>query len=207
MTKCFVRTAKLKPNLKVLMFDKLVLSTMGRAENQTRIGGDDAKKETKMTPTIKIALAFVALSSALASSAYARDGHGGKHHGGRGGMMPPLEMLDANKDGDVTLEEFTKIANERFASADADKDGKLTVAEVAGEIEKMRAERMAKRMITRFDANDDGVLTAEEAANAQKKMFALLDKNDDGKITKTERPGKMGRHGKGGPDDGIDGAN
>ena len=160
-----------------------------------------------MKNTMKIALAFVALSSALATTAYARDGQGGRHHGERaGGMMPPLEMLDANKDGDVTLEEFTKIANERFASADADKDGKLTVAEVAGEIEKMRAERMAKRLISRADANDDGVLTAEEAANTQKKMFAMLDKNDDGKITKTERPGKMGRHGKGGPDGGFDGA-
>ena len=138
---------------------------MGRAGRRTRIGGDDAKKELEMKPTLKIALAFVALSSALATTAYARDGggrHGDRQGGGRAGMMPPLEMLDADKNGDVTLEEFTKVANERFASADADKDGKLTVAEVAGEIEKMRAEQMAKRMIARFDANDDGVLTAEE---------------------------------------------
>ena len=184
---------------------------MGRAGRRTRIGGDDAKKELEMKPTLKIALAFVALSSALATTAYARDGggrHGDRQGGGRAGMMPPLEMLDADKNGDVTLEEFTKVANERFAKADADKDGKLTVAEVAAEIEKMRAERMAKRFIARLDANDDGVLTAEEAANAQKKMFAMLDKNDDGKIVQSERPGKWGRHGKGGGmDDGADGAN
>jgi EF hand len=178
---------------------------MGRAGRRTRIGGDDAKKETEMKPTLKIALAFVALSSALATTAYARDG---KHHGrDRAGMMPPLEMLDADKNGDVTLEEFTKVANERFAKADADKDSKLTVAEVAAEIEKMRAEQMAKRMISRFDANDDGVLTAEEAANGQKKMFAMLDKNDDGKIVQSERPGKWGRHGKGGKGGMEDGAN
>ena len=178
---------------------------MGRAGRRTRIGGDDAKKETKMKPTLKIALAFVALSSALATTAYARDG-GGRHGGGRAGMMPPLEMLDADKNGDVTLEEFTKVANERFASADADNDGKLTVAEVAGEIEKMRAEQMAKRMIARFDANDDGVLTAEESANAQKKMFAMLDKNDDGKIVQSERPGRWGGKGMRG-DGNVDGAN
>lgn len=192
------------------MFKKLVLGAMGRAGDQTRIGGDDAKKELDMKRTMKIALAFVALSGALASTAYAKDGQGGRHQGGRGGMMPPLEMLDANKDGDVTLEEFTKVANDRFASADTDKDGKLTVGEVAAEIEKMRTENMAKRMIARFDANDDGVLTAEEAANGEKKMFAMLDKNDDGKIAKSERPGKMGRHGMGGdngPDGGPDGAN
>jgi EF hand len=178
---------------------------MGRAARRTRIGGDDAKKETEMKPTLKIALAFVALSSAVATTAYARDG-GGRHgdrQGGRAGMMPPIESLDADKNGDVTLEEFTKVANERFAKADADKDGKLTVAEVAAEIEKMRAEQMAKRMISRFDANSDGVLTAEEAANGQKKMFAMLDKNDDGKIVKAEFPQRGGRKGKDGdgPDD------
>ena len=178
---------------------------MGRAGRRTRIGGDDAKKELEMKPTLKIALAFVALSGAVAATAYARDG-GGSHGERHGGMMPPLEMLDADKNGDVTLEEFTKVANERFASADADKDGKLTVAEVAGEIEKMRAEQMAKRMIARFDANDDGVLTAEESANAQKKMFAMLDKNDDGKIVQSERPGRWG--GKGMRGEGMDdGAN
>jgi hypothetical protein len=179
---------------------------MGRAGRRTRIGGDDAKKETEMKPTLKIALAFVALSSALSTTAYAREGgrHGDRQGGGRAGMMPPIESLDADKSGDVTLEEFTKVANERFAKADADKDGKLTVAEVAAEIEKMRTEEMAKRMISRFDANSDGVLTAEEAANGQKKIFAMLDKNDDGKIVKTEFPQRGGRHGKGG--DGPDGA-
>jgi Ca2+-binding EF-hand superfamily protein len=165
------------------------------------------QKERNMKPTLRIALAFLALSGAVATAAYARDGMGGRHHGGgeRAGMMPPLETLDADKSGDVTLEEFTKVANERFAKADADKDGKLTVAEVAAEIEKMRTEQMAKRMISRFDANDDGVLTAEEAANGQKKMFAMLDKNDDGKIAKTEFPQRGGRHGMGGegPDGGA----
>ena len=64
---------------------------MGRAGRRTRIGGDDAKKELEMKPTLKIALAFVALSSALTATAYARDGggrHGDRHGGGRAGMMP-----------------------------------------------------------------------------------------------------------------------
>jgi Ca2+-binding EF-hand superfamily protein len=186
---------------------RAAFSAVGRAGRRTRIGGDDAKKETEMKPTLKIALAFVALSSALAITAHARDGGGRQGGKDRAGMMPPLEMLDADKNGDVTLEEFTKVANERFAKADIDKDGKLTVAEVAAEIEKMRAEQMAKRMIARFDANDDGVLTTEESANGQKKMFAMLDKNDDGKIVQSERPGKWGRHGKGGDRGMEDGPN
>lgn len=143
-----------------------------------------------MNRNTKIALAFVAFSGALGAAALAQ---GGRHGQSGAGMMPPLELLDADKNGDVTMEEFTKVANERFTSADTDKDSKLTVAEVAAEIEKMRSERMAKRFIARLDANDDGVLTQEESANAQKKMFAMLDRNDDGKIVASERPGS--RHG------------
>jgi len=64
----------------------------------------------------------------------------------------------------------------------------------------MRAERMARRLIERFDTNGDGVLTAAEVESRQKKMFALLDRNDDGKIEKDEMPRrKFGRWGHGGP--------
>jgi Ca2+-binding EF-hand superfamily protein len=153
-----------------------------------------------MKRNMTIALAFLALSGAVATTAYARDGGGGRHHGGgerAGGMMPSLDLADADKNGEITLEEFTKVATERFTSADADKNGQLTVAEVAAEIEKMRSERMAARVIGRLDGNGDGVLTAEEAQSAQKKMFALLDKNDDGKIAANERPRHMGRGMKG----------
>ena len=167
-----------------------------------------------MKRSTTIALAFLALSGSVATAAYAQGGKGGM---GQTGLMPPIESLDADKNGDITLEEFTKVADERFASADTDKDGKLTVAEVASAIEKMRTENMAKRIIARLDANDDGAVTAEEAANARKKMFAMLDKNDDGKIVASERPqmrdgkGRHGKHhgmgmndnGQDGPDDGA----
>jgi EF hand len=157
-----------------------------------------------MKRNLTLALAFLALSGAVASTAHAREG-GGRHHGGgerAGGMMPSLDQADADKNGEITLEEFTKVATERFTSADADKNGQLTVAEVSAEIQKMRTERMATRLIERLDGNGDGVLTADEAQSAQKKMFALLDKNDDGKIVQSERPRHMGR---GGMKDGMGG--
>ena len=72
----------------------------------------------------------------------------------------------------------------------------MTVAEIASEIERMRAERMARRIVERFDADGDGMLTVAEIESRQKKMFALLDRNDDGKIVKEEMPrGKFGRQG------------
>ena len=62
----------------------------------------------------------------------------------------------------------------------------------------MRAERMAQRIVERFDTDGDGMLTAAEIESRQKKMFALLDRNDDGKVEKDEMPRGKFRHGDGG---------
>ena len=89
----------------------------------------------------------------------------------------------ADSEGNVIYRKTARNFNPIIATA-----GKVTVAELAAEIEKMRAERMAKRIIDRFDTNGDGVLTKAEVESRQKKMFALLDRNDDGKIEKSEQP-------------------
>jgi Ca2+-binding EF-hand superfamily protein len=149
-----------------------------------------------MKRNLKIALAFLALAGAVGgTAAYARDGWGGGRHGGEraGGFMPSLKQADLDNNGEITLEEFTKVATERFTSADADKNGQLTVAEVSAEIQKMRNERMATRVIERLDGNGDGVLTTAEVENARGKLFALMDRNDDGKIAGNELPRRMGR--------------
>src|SRR5262249_7851899 len=87
-----------------------------------------------------------------------------------------------------TFEEFTAVLKSRIGTADANGDGKMTVEEIAAEIERMRAERMAQRIVDRFDTDGDGMLTAAEIEARQKKMFALLDRNDDGKVEKDEMP-------------------
>jgi hypothetical protein len=50
-------------------------------------------------------------------------------------MMPPPEVLDANQDGSVTLDEFTAGLNEmhkeRFTHMDANADGVLSAEELA----------------------------------------------------------------------------
>lgn len=53
-----------------------------------------------------------------------------------------------------------------------------TASEIATQIERMRADRMARRIIDRFDANRDGVLTKAEIEARQKIMFALMDRNE-----------------------------
>ena len=147
------------------------------------------KTSTKKIP-VKLALAFLTLAGIAGGTAYAAgpgdsDGAGGPDGPRR---MMRFDRMDKDSSGDVTFEEFSAALKSRFGDADANKDGKVTVEELAAEIERMRAERMAKRMIDRFDANGDGVLSADEVDSRQKKMFALLDKNDDGKIEKDEMP-------------------
>ncbi|CAG0993890.1 MAG: acid-shock protein [Rhizobiaceae bacterium] len=148
-----------------------------------------------MKKTTTIAAAFLALAG-LAASAQADDGRRGDRQGPR--SVAHFEAADADANGEVTFEEFAEAINKRLVDADADGDGKMTVGEIAAAIERMRAERMAQRMVERFDTDGDGALTKAEVDSRQKKMFALLDRNDDGKIVRDEMPrrgdGRKGRH-------------
>ena len=130
-----------------------------------------------MNKTTKLALAF-ATFAALATTASAAepkwrhgydgprqgmmDGRRGDMRGGQRGGMDREQMFDradADDSGDVTYEEFAAAFGGRFTSADADKNGELTVGEVADGIQRMMAERMAARVIERFDANSYLYLT------------------------------------------------
>ena len=145
-----------------------------------------------MTTLTKAALAFLALAGTAGTGAIAADGDDSDWRGG----ITRLERADADHSGDVTFEEFAAAMKRRIGGVDADGDGKMTVAEIASEIERMRVERMARRIVERFDTDGDGALTAAEIESRQKKMFALFDRNDDGKIVKEEMPRRWrGRRG------------
>lgn len=72
----------------------------------------------------------------------ARMGPGRMHRMGGGHMMT---MADADKDGKVSLAEALKRPLERFDAADANKDGTLTPEERKAAREKMREEWRAKK--------------------------------------------------------------
>jgi Ca2+-binding EF-hand superfamily protein len=143
-----------------------------------------------MKVSTKLAMAFLAMATTTGIPAFADDRT--ERRGERENFR--FERADADSSGDITYEEFAAAMQKRIGTADKDGDGKMTIAEIASEIERMRAERMARRIVERFDADGDGMLTAVEIESRQKKMFALMDRNDDGKIVPQEMPRRGKRH-------------
>ncbi len=149
-----------------------------------------------MKKTATVALAFVTLAGLTGGAAIAKDGFNKRHHRGERAEQR-FEKADTDASGDLTFDEFSAAFQERIGGADANSDGVMTVEEIADEIQRRRAERMARRIIERFDADGDGQLTTAEIESRQKKMFALLDGNDDGKLEMDEmKRHRPGRHGK-----------
>jgi Ca2+-binding EF-hand superfamily protein len=123
--------------------------------------------------TKKLAIALIT-SVGLSSAALASVAfaHGGHMRG------ELFEKIDANKDGKVTLAEAKAAEKTRFAAIDTNKDGRLTT-------EELQAHRASKH----------GDKPAHpERANKHKehgaKFFAKMDANGDGAIDATESAAK-----------------
>lgn len=154
------------------------------------------------------ALAFVAFAAGT-GAAFAQQGPGGDDGAGggevgieragedddgrRGGPRGRFARADADNSGDVSFDEFAAAMNRRVTGADANGDGRMTVAEIADELQRIRFERQARRIIDRFDVNGDGELTTEEVRSRQEKRFALMDRNEDGKLQRDEMRRRDGR--------------
>ena len=89
-----------------------------------------------------------------------------------------FDKVDANKDGKVTLAEAKAAEKERFASVDANKDGRLTKAELEAHHAAMRGNRPEK-------PEHRG-----KHKNHGEHFFAKLDTNGDGAIDATESAAK-----------------
>lgn len=159
--------------------------------------------------TLAAALATSVAGIALADSFGPKGWGGMDREGGRhGGRM--IEMFDQNKDGAVTQDEVNAVVAERFAAADADKDGRVT-------LEEFKAYRLAEmqpmkvRAFQRLDRDGDGKVTRAEFDRISDRMFARLDRDGDGELkampvpprgpegrgTEARGPGGKGPEGKG----------
>lgn len=144
-----------------------------------------------MKKSTKLAFTFVTLASLVGTAAYAEQDKGGDM---RDGSRWRLQKAVRDSDGGINFDQFSEAMNPQLKKILADNGGKVTVEQLAAALEKARFERMAKRMIERYDSKGEGVLTQEDVTARQKKMFALLDKNNDGKIGKNELPKRGDRH-------------
>jgi hypothetical protein len=96
--------------------------------------------------------------------------------------LGPLMMMDgADKDGDsrMSFEEYKQAVRSRYASFDADGDGKVTKDEVISRLMPW-VEMRAERAVSRLDQNDDGQISADEDFEHALIAFGQLDLNGDG---------------------------
>ena len=149
-----------------------------------------------MKRNVLTVLALAAVTGAALSTAAMADrgdmGMGGP--GGGMGMGPaPLDFaaMDADKDGKLTQAEIDAFRAAEVTAVDADKDGKLSADELSAMVQARmaaRATEMVSRMIERHDADGDGLLTAAEFATrpAPDHLFEMADADGDGALTQDE---------------------
>jgi len=119
----------------------------------------------------------------------------GAHGPMQGAQLEQMfERLDADGDGAISRAEIDAAPAARFAEADANGDGKVTVDEIAAMM-RAQADARAARMLSLRDADGDGALSADEMgprrADRADRMFSRLDADGDGAITRAEAQAAM----------------
>lgn len=112
-----------------------------------------------------------------------------------GGDRPSFAELDADQNGSLSAEELKAPMLERFAKIDTNADGGLSAEELAAE----GAKRRAEKMLSRLDANQDGLIQFEEMGGKRGDLMSKIDSDDDGAISEEEFAAaaeKMDRRGK-----------
>jgi Ca2+-binding EF-hand superfamily protein len=102
-----------------------------------------------------------------------------------------MRLMDANRDHKISAQEHADGVRKMFEKMDENKDGKVTVAEMEGCQAKMgfrqhEGEMSAADKLKTVDANQDGVLTAEEHAAGARTMFDKMDTDHDGFLSRKE---------------------
>lgn len=129
-----------------------------------------------------ILLSVITLAVSAAVQAQPHDGPA------RPPMPPILQALDANGDGVIDADEIAN-ASANLKTLDTNGDGQLTHDELmpghpAGVSEGARPHRVMP-LVAALDTDTNGVISAEEIANAPASLKAL-DKNGDGQLTREE---------------------
>jgi Ca2+-binding EF-hand superfamily protein len=134
-------------------------------------------KRSIHTTVLGSVLALSVAGLAGLAAAQPSDDHQGHRHPGAGLAERWFERMDANKDGKLTRAEVDAGSQRLFERIDANKDGEVTHEEAEAGAVAIRNEERAARF-KQLDANGDGRLTLEESKLPQR-FFEKLDKNTD----------------------------
>lgn len=133
--------------------------------------------------------ALIVATVLMGAAAFAQDQQGPE---GRGmGPMFDFSTLDADKDGKVTKAELDAQKTARFTEADTNKDGKLSAEELTAARDAMIAKRKADRladMVAKMDKDGDGMIAIDELPSPPNadRMFDRIDTDKDGAISQAE---------------------
>lgn len=168
------------------------------------------QRKTKILAAGGLAALLVAGGLAGLASAHMKGkDHGGMQHGMGGGMesgMMGQEMMDrydANKDGKLTQAEIDQNRTQWYGDFDADKNGSLTLQEFTNLWLKARNE-MIVREFQFFDRDGNGAITIAEYQTPMQTMVADKDRNGDGVLSIEDRRQRLRQHDGHGPGKGRD---
>jgi hypothetical protein len=109
-----------------------------------------------------------------------------------------VKMMDTNGDGALSPAEHSAGAKKMFDTMDANHDRKVDVAEMDAAQAGMKGDKTtghdktsghemsSAEKIKVVDANNDGMLTAQEHSDGSKAMFEKMDADKDGRLTLAE---------------------
>lgn len=93
-----------------------------------------------------------------------------------------FDRLDANKDGKISLAEFMPVAEKRFLSIDVNKDDAVSAAEIDSSLQ-AALERRRNRILANMDADKNGSITRAELDAYVAAMVKGADADNDGGVT------------------------
>jgi len=137
-------------------------------------------------------MAALFLSSPAWAAEMASFATGGFANGLR--TMDMMHMIDTNKDGMVSLDEWMAFQERTFDALDKDKSGFLDEKEfttmpkegLAFATAAYAHGLMTDDMFKKIDANGDGKISKDEFLSYQRKVFEMLDKSKKGMIGQTD---------------------
>jgi hypothetical protein len=106
-------------------------------------------------------------------------------------------QVDTNHDGVISRDEAAAAPQlaSRFDEVDADKDGRVTPAELKNHAKSHRLNNKGAGAFTKLDSNGDGVVTRDEVAANPKlsRKFEAADMDRDGRVTADEAKAARGK--------------